>query len=83
VVHPSGNSASLDLHGKLPITAFEALTGTTKYVTIPTGFRRRTLRVEVPPGIREGSTLRLQGQGRTAPTGEHGDLYLKIEFVSW
>jgi len=37
----------------------------------------------VPPGIKEGNTLRLQGQGRTSPAGDKGDLYLQVQFVSW
>lgn len=82
VLHPSGEAGSLDLHGILPITTFEALTGTSKYVTVPHGFRGRTLRVIVPPGIRDGNTLRLGSQGRTSPTGEKGDLYLRIELVA-
>jgi DnaJ-class molecular chaperone len=82
VLHPSGESGSLDLHGTLPITSFEAQTGTSKYVTVPHGFRGRTLRVIVPPGIRDGNTLRLRSQGRTSPTGEKGDLYLRIELVA-
>jgi membrane associated rhomboid family serine protease len=83
VVHPTGPPESLDLYDTLPITAFEALSGTSKYVTVPQGFRRRTLRVTVPPGIKEGNTLRLRGLGRTSTTGEKGDLYLKIQFDAW
>ena len=83
VLHPTGRSDSLHLYGTLPITAFEALTGTSKYVTVPQGFRNRTLRVSVPPGIKEGNTLRLQGQGRTGPNDEKGDLYLQVKFVAW
>ncbi|MGD9332184.1 MAG: rhomboid family intramembrane serine protease [Desulfobacterales bacterium] len=83
VVHPTGPPESLDLYDRLPITAFEALSGTSKFVAVPQGFRRRTLRVTVPPGIKEGSTLRLRGLGRTSPTGETGDLYLRIQFVAW
>ena len=83
VLHPTASEGSLDLYGTLPITAFEALTGTSKYVTVPRGFRRRTLHVKVPPGIREGNTLRLRHQGRTGPSGERGDLYLKIQFTTW
>jgi membrane associated rhomboid family serine protease len=83
VLYPTARNDSFHLYGSLPITAFEALTGTSKYVTIPQGFRRRTLKVRVPAGIKEGNTLRLQGQGRLAPGGEKGDLYLQIQFVSW
>jgi len=83
VLHPTVRSDSLHLNGSLPITAFEALTGTSKFVTVPQGFRRRTLKVNVPPGIKEGSTLRLRGQGRSSPSGEKGDLYLQVQFVTW
>lgn len=83
IVDPTGPPASLHLYGSLSITAFEALSGARKYVSIPQGFRRRNLRVTVPPGIKEGNTLRLRGQGRTSATGEKGDLYLRIQFVAW
>ncbi len=83
MLYPTARNDSLHLYEILPITAFEALTGTSKYVTIPQGFRRRTLRVKVPAGIKEGNTLRLQGQGRTTPGGDRGDLYLQIQFVTW
>ena len=83
VLHPKTQPDALHLYDKLPITAFEAMTGTSKYVTVPQGFRRRTLRVNVPPGIKEGNTLRLRGLGRTSSTGEKGDLYLTIQFVAW
>lgn len=83
MLRPSGSPDSLDLYDTLPITVFEALSGTRKYVAIPLGFRRKTLRVTVPPGIKEGNTLRLRGLGRTSSTGETGDLYLKIQFDTW
>ncbi len=83
MLHPSEQADSLHLYEILPITAFEALSGTSKFVSVPQGFRRRTLRVRVPPGIKEGNTLRLRGMGRTSPTGDRGDLYLKIQFVAW
>jgi DnaJ-class molecular chaperone len=82
-LRPTGQGDSLHLYDTLPITAFEALTGTSKFVTVPQGFRHRTLKVNVPPGIKEGNTLRLQGQGRISPGGEKGDLYLQIQFVTW
>ncbi|MBL0715887.1 MAG: hypothetical protein JJV98_19545 [Desulfosarcina sp.] len=67
----------------LQLSLFETLSGTSKYVTVPQGFRRRTLRVKVPPGIKEGNTLRLRGLGRTSATGKKHDLYLRNQLVSW
>ena len=39
----------------------------------------KTIEVNIPPGVRDGSTIRLAGQGGTGSNGsEPGDLYLQI-----
>lgn len=39
----------------------------------------KTIEVNIPPGVRDGSTIRLAGQGRTGSNGsEPGDLYLHV-----
>ncbi len=83
VIHPQRIQGGPDLQGRLRISAFEALAGTRKIVTIASGLRRRTLRVTVPPGIQAGKSLRLKGIGPVAPDGRHGDLYLQIELETW
>lgn len=41
----------------------------------------RRLEVTVPPGIEDGSVLRLTGQGESAPTAGHpGDLFVQVIF---
>lgn len=41
--------------------------------------RERTLTVRIPPGVDEGTRLRLQGEGEAAPGGGHpGDLYVVL-----
>jgi DnaJ-class molecular chaperone len=41
--------------------------------------RQRTLDIKIPPGVREGSVIRLAGQGEAGPNGEApGDLLLHI-----
>ncbi len=40
---------------------------------------RRTITVNVPPGLRAGQTMRLAGQGAPGPDGRPGDLYLRVE----
>jgi membrane associated rhomboid family serine protease len=82
VIHPRPRDGSSDLYGTLQVTAFEALTGTRKFVALATGLRRRTIRVVVPPGIRAGKSLRLKGLGQEMTGGHRGDLYLTIELVS-
>lgn len=40
----------------------------------------RTLAVKIPPGVRDGSRIRLKGQGSEgAAGGSRGDLYLKVK----
>lgn len=40
---------------------------------------QRTYAVEVPPGVDDGTTLRLSGRGAAGPRrGPHGDLYVKV-----
>ncbi len=38
----------------------------------------KTLTVKIPPGTREGTKIRLRGQGGSSPGGQSGDLYLKV-----
>jgi len=72
------NSDSLDLFGNIDITSIEAISGTTKMVTIPWGFYKPLYKVKIPPGIRAGSRLRLSGMGRSIDGKIKGDMYLKV-----
>ncbi|MDE1881658.1 MAG: DnaJ domain-containing protein [Euryarchaeota archaeon] len=38
----------------------------------------RRLRIKVPPGLQEGTILRLSGEGERGPTGRAGDLYVQV-----
>ncbi|MCJ7540891.1 MAG: hypothetical protein MUO88_14645 [Desulfobacterales bacterium] len=49
---------------------------------MPKGFHKRIVKVIVPPGVKEGSKLRLKGLGKTASDGQRGDLYLKVMITS-
>ena len=79
VARPTASLDSpLDIHATVAVSAREAQAGVRKLVTVPLGFRKRLLRVAVPPGVAPGTLLRLQGLGRTGPAGARGDLYLRV-----
>ncbi len=79
VIRPIGPGNDPHLYGTINISSFEALTGTRKLVNIPWGFQKRTFKVIVPAGVKEGSKLRLKGMGKITTGGERGDLFLKVE----
>lgn len=74
-------SEELDIYGEIPITTHEALYGISKIINVPWGLKSRFFRVQIPPGVRNGTTLRLKGLGRTAPNGTKGDLYLRLRIL--
>jgi len=71
----------LDLHGIIKITPREARFGTRKMISIPQGLKKRTLMVTVPPGVEEGTRLRLKGLGNQGKKGERGDLFLDVHLI--
>ncbi len=82
VIRPVGFGKDPDLHGPISVTEREALFGARKLVNIPEGFRKRAFFLTIPPGVSEGSTLRLKGMGRQTAEGLRGDLYLKVNIKS-
>ncbi len=67
-----------DLFGDIEITSIEAITGTKKMVSIPWGFYKPLYRVNIPPGVKQGTRLRLAGMGKTDSRGRKGNLYLTV-----
>jgi len=71
----------LDLHGIIRITAREAHLGSRKMISIPQGIKKRTLMVTIPPGVVEGTRLRLKELGKEGKEGERGDLFLDVHLI--
>jgi membrane associated rhomboid family serine protease len=78
VIRPTASPDDPHLYGTLSITPKEARLGTQKVVNIHRGAQKRLFRVSVPPGLRDGTTLRLAGMGKKLGTDRPGDLYLKV-----
>jgi hypothetical protein len=79
IIHPIGPGNDEHLYGNIHINPFESVHGGSKMVNIPWGFHDQLFRVSVPPNTREGSFLRLPGQGKRLPSGMRGDLFLKVK----
>lgn len=79
---PRWEDEDLDVRGWILVSPREAFLGTRKLITIREGLRHKNILVKVPPGVRDGTVLRLQGLGRKTPDGRRGDLYLEVK-VSW
>jgi len=83
VIRTMGSADDPHLYGQISISPREAELGTRKLVNIPRGFRKRPFRITVPPGVRDGTVLRLAGLGRKIDEGQRGDLLLKVLIHSW
>jgi DnaJ-class molecular chaperone len=76
---PAGGARARDARYRLEIEFLEAANGATKRVTMPDG---RTLDIVIPPGLEDGQTLRLKGQGDAASGmggGLAGDVYVEVK----
>lgn len=78
VIHTSSSPDSHHLYGNVTIKPWEAQFGTRKLINILWGSKRKLLRVTIPPGVHNGTTLRLSGMGGMMNKGLNRDLYLKL-----
>lgn len=79
-----------DSHARVFIELEDAYLGSTRGLTLHTTemgqdgrphVKPRTLNVKIPKGVKEGQSIRLQGQGSPGMSGgKAGDLYLEIGF---
>jgi DnaJ-class molecular chaperone len=69
-----GVKARIDMRLKFKLSAVEAAAGGEKTVTLKTGLGKKKLAVNIPAGVKTGSSIRLRGLGKNG-----GDLYLDIK----
>ncbi len=67
--------ANIDVEHTVTISFEQAARGTTLPLQINRDGRIETIDVKVPPGVKDGSRIRLRGKGNHA-AGQHGDLYI-------
>ncbi|MCE5339504.1 MAG: DnaJ domain-containing protein [Planctomycetaceae bacterium] len=77
-----------DIEADILVTLDEILHGSTRTINLQRTDPRsgqlgkRTLRVKIPPGVREAQLIRLAGKGQEGiGGGESGNLYLKVKFA--
>jgi hypothetical protein len=78
MINPVDSGDNLDLYGFISVSEREARPAGRKLVNIAHGRNKRTFFVNIPAGVSEGTTVRLQGMGRLKAEGVKGDLYLKV-----
>ena len=66
---------SRDVEAEITINSESAASGT--MLEMRTQIGGAPVRVRIPPGVKEGSRVRVAGQGRSSPSGS-GDLFLTI-----
>ena len=79
VIRTTSRPDNTNLYGIITVTPEEARFGTKKLVNIPWGFHKRLFIVHVPPGVKDGTLLRLSGMGRQANSEKRGDLFLRVK----
>jgi curved DNA-binding protein len=70
---------ALDAEGHVELTLAEVVKGTTREVRVGGGKRR--VEVRIPPGVREGSRVRVAGEGGRSSGGRRGDLFLRVRIA--
>lgn len=79
VIRPLQADDDPNLYGTIVVSPYEAISGTSKLINLLGGSRKKLIRVIIPPGIREGTRLRLEGMGNYSPGGQKGDLFLTVK----
>ena len=84
-----GPARGNDIEGEILVTFDEVINGSMRTISLQrtdprTGqTRTETIRVRIPPGVREGQSIRVRGKGGEGCNGaESGDLYLRVRYAA-
>ena len=69
-----------DLESPVELTLEEVATGTKRTLQIGDGHDQRRIEVKIPPGVRDGSRVRVAGGGAGEGTAR-GDLFLRVQVL--
>jgi len=76
----AGSQRGQDVESPMEVSLEEAYSGTRRVIELQTDQGRRRLEVKIPPGVRDGSKVRVAGEGSGGPGGgPRGDLYLMVK----
>jgi curved DNA-binding protein len=70
-----GTSVGADAEATIRLTYSEAFRGVQKRLSVG----NEVINVRIPGGAKPGSRIRVPGKGKASPSGQRGDLYLKVE----
>jgi len=71
-----------DVEQEIELGLEDAFQGTTRRLSIRHGGEARTVDVRIPPGVSDGSRVRVAGEGEQGISGaQSGDLYLRIRLA--
>ena len=65
-----------DVEHTVTLTFAQAARGTTLPLQINRDGKLETIEVKIPPGVKDGSRVRIRGRGQQVAGGEAGDLYI-------
>ncbi len=65
-----------DIEHPVTLTFEQAARGVTLPLQINRDGRLETIDVKIPPGVKDGSRVRIKGRGRQSDNGDGGDLYI-------
>ena len=76
---PAGRGRTVE--SPLELTLEEAFAGVTRRLATGTGDRRQVVEVRIPPGVADGSRVRVANRGAPGPAGP-GDLLLRVRIAA-